>query len=46
MSFTDIFSIALEMFRVYIIIYRKMQNVEKQWSYRDENIADKNGNNK
>ena len=38
--------IALVMFRVYNIINRKTQKVEKKRSYRDENIADKNGNNR
>ena len=38
--------IPLVMFRLYLIIYRKTQKVEKKWSYRDEYIANKNGNNK
>ena len=46
MSLTDIFFIALVMFRVYIIIYRKTQKVGKKWSDSKENIADINGNNK
>ena len=36
--------IALAIFRIYIITYEK--KLEKKWSYRDEKIALKNGDNK
>ena len=38
--------IALVMFRVYVIIYRKTQKVGEKWPDRDENIPDKYGNNR
>ena len=47
MSLTDIFFIVLAIFRVYNIVYRKTQKVKKKkWSYRDEKMALKNGNDK
>ena len=38
-SLTAIPLIALVMFMVYIIIFRKTQKVKKKWSYIDEKIA-------